>query len=85
MHIVKTSGVTDGLGYAEKEITGFFIPVNAVHDGYVWVAEDNIAVKKEINVIKKDADFAIVSGDVSDGDLIILSDVSDGIKVQIKK
>ncbi len=84
MHVIKTSGVKDGLNYAEKEMTGFFVPVDAILDDSIFIAENNAAVKKQIKVVNKDADFAVITGDLKDGDIVILSDVKDGDKIKIK-
>ncbi len=85
MHIVKTVGVKDGLNYAQKELTGFFVPVNSVFDDHIFVVENGLASKKQVFVISKDANFAVITGDIQDGDILILSKVSENEKVNVKK
>jgi hypothetical protein len=82
MHAVKTRGVADGLNYAEAANTGYFVPVQAVSDGAVFVAADGVAQKREVRIIARDFETAVISGGVSDGDKIILSKVDENNKVK---
>ena len=84
MHIVRTSGVDDGLQYAEFETVGFFVPLYAVNDGIVMIDDNGIATPRDVKIIRQDADKALVDG-VQDGDVVILSKISAGDKVQIIK
>lgn len=83
MHIVRTQGVEDGLHYAEFETTGFFVPLYALNNNVVMIDENGVAVPHTVNIIRQDAENALVKG-LNDGDIIILSKVMAGDKVQIK-
>lgn len=84
MHVVRTRGVADGLQYAEFRATGHFVPVYAVNNGVVMVADGDIARARDVVVARQDADNALVSSGLNDGDVVILTHVSDGEKIQIK-
>lgn len=84
MHRVTTRGVADGLNYAEYQISGYFVPSYAVKQNTVYVVKDGIAVARPVRVAGSDADTAVITSGLSDGDVIILSNVSDGTKVKIK-
>lgn len=84
MHIVRTRGVADGLQYAEFRATGHFVPVYAVNNGVVMVANDGVAHARTVSIARQDADNALVSSGLNDGDVVILTHVSDGEKIQIK-
>ena len=84
MHIVRTRGVEDGLHYAEFETTGYFVPLYAVNNNMVMVADNGIATPRKVNVIRQDAENALVEG-LNDGDIVVLSKVNAGDKVQIKE
>ena len=64
---------------------GYFIPVYAVHNGALFVSDSDVAREKSINVIIQDSDTACVSGNINDGDVVILSRVSDGQKISFQK
>ena len=81
---MRTSGVDDGLQYAEFETVGFFVPLYAVNDGIVMIDDNGIATPRDVKIIRQDADKALVDG-LQDGDVVILSKVSAGDKVQIIK
>ena len=85
MYIVRTSGATDGVQNVLIPCNGYFIPVYAVHNGAVFVSDSDVAREKSINVIIQDSDTACVSGNINDGDVVILSRVSDGQKISIQK
>lgn len=85
MHVVRTRGVADGLQYAEFRATGHFVPVYAVNNGVVMVADGDIARARDVVVARQDADNALVSSGLNDGDIVILTRVSDGEKIQVKE
>ena len=85
MYVVKTKNVDDGVVFAESECDGFFIPTYAVRDGVIMRAETGRAVKVSVNVNASDAEYSCVSGDVHDGDVIVLSKVESGQKINVKK
>ena len=81
--VVRTSGVSDGLQFAQFTTTGHFIPLYAINNGTVMVAQDGIAVSRDITVARQDAENAYVSSGLNDGDVVILSSVSAGTKVRV--
>lgn len=85
MHVVRTRGVADGLQYAEFRATGHFVPVYAVNNGVVMVADGDIARARDVVVARQDADNALISSGLNDGDVVILTRVSDGEKIQVKE
>lgn len=84
MHRVQTRNVADGLNYAEYRITGYFVPSYAIKQDTVYVMENSVAVARKVNVAQSDAETSVVTSGLRDGDVIILSNVSDGAKVQKK-
>ncbi len=85
MYGVRTRGVADGLNFAETKISGYFVPAYAVTNGTVFVLSDGHAQIRNVRVARIDADNAVITSGLNDGDIVILSNVSDGEKVQIKK
>ena len=85
MYIVKTKNVDDGVVFAESECNGFFIPTYAVRESQIMRAESGVAVSVSVNINAADSDFSCVSGDIHDGDIIVLSKVSAGQKMNIQK
>lgn len=85
MHVVRTRGVADGLQYAEFRATGYFVPVYAVNNGVVMVVDGNIARARNIVVARQDAENALISSGLTDDDIVILTRVRDGEKIQVKK
>ncbi len=85
MHVVRTRGVADGLQYAEFRATGYFVPVYAVNNGVVMVVDGNIARARDIVVARQDAENALISSGLTDDDIVILTRVRDGEKIQVKK
>jgi hypothetical protein len=82
MYVIRTSGVKDGLNYAENANTGFFVPVYAVTNGTVMIVENGVAKSREVKIAAQDSDIAYVTRGLSDGDTVILSKVSDGERVK---
>lgn len=85
MYVVRTSGVADGLQMAEFTARGFFVPLYAITDGSVFVAQDGVAVSRDVNIVRQDSENAYITSGLRDGDIVILSSVRAGDKVQIKK
>lgn len=84
MYVVKTRGVSDGINNAEIDLNCFFVPVYAVHNGVVYVADSGIAHAHSVTVVATDSDFACISDGIKDGDWVITSHVTDGQKINIK-
>ncbi|MBO5947015.1 MAG: hypothetical protein J6Q44_02625 [Alphaproteobacteria bacterium] len=85
MYVVRTSGVADGLQMAEFNADGHFVPLYAVTDGTVYVAENGVAVARNIEIARQDSETAYIKSGLNNGDVVILSSVRAGDKVQIKK
>lgn len=83
MHIVRTTGVSDGLQFAEITASGFFVPVSAIENNTVMVVENGVAKTRDVVVSAQDADVAHITSGLNDGDNVILSHVQDGAKVRI--
>ncbi|MFQ6702817.1 MAG: hypothetical protein ACLRFO_01265 [Alphaproteobacteria bacterium] len=85
MYVVRTSGVADGLQMAEFNATGHFVPLYAITDGTVYVAENGIATARNVEIARQDSENAYIKSGLRNGDVVILSSVRAGDKVQIKK
>ena len=85
MHVVRTSGVADGLGYAEFGAKGYFVPLYAVHDGVVMVAVDGVAQSRNVHVARQDSENAYITDGLNDGDDVILTKVNAGTRVKVVK
>ena len=85
MYVVRTTGVSDGLQFAEYTATGYFVPLHAISNGAVMVVQDGTAHVRQIQIARQDSENAYVSSGLSDGDVVILSSVKSGDKVQIRK
>ena len=85
MYVVRTSGVSDGLQMAEFTANGHFVPLYAITDGSVLLMENGVAVARDIEITRQDSENAYVKSGLNDGDIVILSSVRAGDKVQIKK
>ena len=83
MHIVRTSGVSDGLQFAEVPGHGFFIPVSAIENGTVMVVDNGVADIRTVTVSDQDATMAYITDGLNDGDKVILSNVKAGEKVKV--
>ncbi len=85
MYIVRTRGAADGTQYAEYVSTGFFVPVYAVVNNTVMVARDGVADAVSVTVARQDADTALITSGLTDGDVVILSDITDGAPIKIQQ
>lgn len=85
MHIVRTSGVSDGLQFAEISGNGFYVPISAIENNTVMIVEDGVASARSVVVAAQDANMAQITSGLNDGDRVILSHVSDGAKVKVIK
>lgn len=85
MYVVRTSGVADGLQYAEYSANGYFVPLYAIADNSVLVVSDGVATPRAIKIARQDAENAYIASGLDDGDIVILSTVNAGDKVQIKQ
>ena len=83
MHIVKTSGCTDGMHYIEKEKVGFYVPVSALTGNSVYVVNNDVAEIREIIISDRDAQNVLVKSGLSESDIVILSKVKNGEKIKI--
>lgn len=83
MYVIRTSGVADGLNYAESAAVGYYVPVYAINNSTVMVAENGNAVARTVKIANQDSDNALIVGGLSDGDIVILSHVDAGERVKI--
>ena len=59
------------------------MPSYAIKQDTVYIVKDGTAVARPVRVAGADAETSVITSGISDGDIIILSNVTDGIKVQI--
>lgn len=85
MYVVRTTGVADGLQFAEFTTTGHFVPLYAITDGLVFVAQDGVAVARSVKIARQDSENAYIASGLQDGDIVILSTVHAGDKVKVQK
>ncbi|MBD5388635.1 hypothetical protein HDR63_00050 [bacterium] len=85
MYTVRTQGVSDGLHFAETQATGYFVPTDALNNDRVFVVRDGRAVARPVIVARRDATQALVTRGLRDGDMVIVSRVQDGQKIQVHK
>ena len=85
MYVVRTSGVADGLQMAEFNATGHFVPLYAITDGTVYVVENGVATARNVEILRQDSETAYIKSGLRNGDVVILSSVRAGDKVQIKQ
>ena len=85
MHVVRTSGVSDGLQFAEISGNGYYVPVSAIENGVVMVVDGDVADARHVTVAAQDASVAYITGGLNDGDRVILSHVNPGTKVRVIK
>ena len=81
MYVVKTNGANDGVNNIQIPCSGYFIPVYAVREGVVMVEKSGSAESVAVNVLNQDSEFACISDGIGDGDIVILSKVSNNQKV----
>ena len=84
MYVVRTTGVSDGLQMAEFSAHGLFVPLYAISNNSVFVIENGVAVARDINISRQDSENAYVVSGLRTGDIVILSSVRAGDKVQMK-
>lgn len=85
MHVVRTSGVSDGLQFAEISGNGYYVPLSAIENGVVMVVDGDVADARNVTVAAQDASVAYITGGLNDGDRVILSHVNPGTKVRVIK
>lgn len=85
MYVVRTSGVSDGLQFAEISGNGFYVPLTAVKENTVMIVDDGVATARTVTVSDQDANTAYITSGLSDGDMVILSHVDAGNKVKVIK
>jgi hypothetical protein len=83
MHIIKTSKCKDGLQYVEKEKKGFYVPVSAIHGNNVFVMDGDVAHIREIVIEDRDAQNVLIKSGLNNGDVVILSAVTENEKVKV--
>jgi len=83
MHIVKTRNCKDGLQYIEKEKIGLYIPMSAITGNFVYVVNNGVAEKRQIEILDQDAQNALIKSGIQDGDIVILSHVQDDEKIKV--
>lgn len=85
MYVVRTTGVGNGLHFAEFNGRGYFVPLYAVSNNSVMLAEDGVAVARNVTITRQDSETAYITSGLNDGDMVILTTVNAGDKVQIKE
>jgi hypothetical protein len=70
----------DGETVVLTEHFGAALPLSAISSGKVFIAENGAAVKKEVKIVSRDSENAVVSG-LSDGDAVINSKIEEHEKV----
>ncbi len=85
MLLVRTSGVSNGLHFAEFTTDGIFVPLYAIADNSVFVVENGVAVARDVVIARQDSENAYIKSGLNTGDIVILSNVQSGDKVKINK
>lgn len=85
MYVIKTSGCTDGLQYAENKKNGFYIPVSALQGNTVYVVNDGVAKLRQVSIENRDLKNALIESGINEGDVVILSNVTENQKIKIEK
>ena len=85
MFLVRTSGVSNGLHFAEFTTDGIFVPLYAIADNSVFVVENGVAVARDVVIARQDSENAYIKSGLNTGDIVILSNVQSGDKVKINK
>ena len=81
MYKIRTSGVQDGGILHIKNILAF-VPKYAVRNGKIMVLKNGIAMIKQVEIVNNDAENVLINSGLDNGDIIILSHVEPGTKVQ---
>ncbi|MCL1973179.1 MAG: hypothetical protein FWG57_09410 [Endomicrobia bacterium] len=76
-----TTNSPPGNFFVEIEHTGMFVPLYAISDSSVMVAENGIAAAKRVRVVAEDIDRAVIRG-LAEGDVIILTNVEPAAKIR---
>jgi hypothetical protein len=84
MFLVRTTGVNDGLHFAEFSADGFFVPLYAIKNNTVFIVDNNVASPRTVEVVRQDSENAYIVSGLNDGDVVILSNVNAGDKVKVK-
>lgn len=82
MYTIKTRGAENGINFVSIPENGFFVPAYAVQNGHLFVVVDGVAARRAITTCGQDSDFVCVQDGIQNGDIIILSKVEIGQKVQ---
>ncbi len=85
MYIIKTRNVDDGVNFIEMKYNCYYIPVYAVHDGVVMIADAGVATPRAVSVVAQDSEHACVTDGIDAGDVVIVSNVDAGQKIHVKK
>jgi hypothetical protein len=85
MFLVRTSGVSNGLHFAEFTTDGIFVPLYAIADNSVFVVENGVAVARDVVIARQDSEHAYIKSGLNTSDIVILSNVQSGDKVKINK
>ena len=85
MYLIRTSGVSDGLHFAEFTTDGIFVPLYAISNNKVLVVDNNIATERDIKIARQDSENAYVESGLNVGDIVVLSDIQSGVKVKLSK
>lgn len=85
MFVIKTTNCDDGLKYVENKKHGFYVPASSVSGNTVFIADGDIARARKIVINGRDAQNVLIESGLNDGDVVILSSVSDNQKIKIVK
>ena len=85
MYLVRTSGVSDGLHFAEFTTDGIFVPLYAVSNNSVMVVDNGVAVPRDVKIARQDSETAYIESGLQPGDIVVLSNVQPGVKVKLNK
>ena len=83
MHVIKTQNCQNGLQYIEKEKIGLYIPMSAISGNVVYVVNNGVAEKRQIEISDQDAQNALIKSGINQGDEVILSNVKNGEKIRV--
>jgi hypothetical protein len=85
MYLVRTSGVSDGLHFAEFTTDGIFVPLYAVSDNSVMIVDKGVTVPRNVKIARQDSETAYIESGLQPGDIVVLSNVQPGVKVKFSK